>query len=378
MSLLDVLTGGENKRARNALNRAQSNFDNIATPTAADLTLPELQKYVQAGILTPAQAQAYLQEGNAFNDINLDPSSTEAQTDALSKLKSVSDAKGMTPQMQAQLTAALDRVATDTRGNNAAITENFSQRGIPASLMAEAAMREEAGTGARDANLAATEAAGQAEQNAINAMMNEGNLATTMHGQQYSEAAQKAQAENAMREWNAGAKNTTSEANAGRQERANEYNTGVGQDISNQNTGLANKRTEYNANVPQQVFNNAITKAGGQSTVAGNQAKQATDAGNQQMGLYGALIGGGATVLAADGGEVPGRAPVPGDSPQNDIVHARLSPGEAVIPRSVMNSPNAPDQAKRFVSHLLKNPVKPAHPDDVHTIMKVLEMRRAS
>lgn len=46
------------------------------------------------------------------------------------------------------------------------------------------------------------------------------------------------------------------------------------------------------------------------------------------------------------GGEVPGHARVPGDSPENDTVKARLSPGELVIPRSIAHSP---DKAKKFI-----------------------------
>ena len=41
----------------------------------------------------------------------------------------------------------------------------------------------------------------------------------------------------------------------------------------------------------------------------------------------------------ARGGEVPGRAKVPGDSLINDRILALLSPGEAVIPRSIMEDP---------------------------------------
>lgn len=37
------------------------------------------------------------------------------------------------------------------------------------------------------------------------------------------------------------------------------------------------------------------------------------------------------------GGEVPGKAPVPGDHPANDTVHAKLSPGEVVVPRTAMS-----------------------------------------
>lgn len=374
MGLLDVLTGGNNEDAKNALNKAQKNFEGIPVPTEAQLTLPELQQYVQAGILTPAQAQTFLQDGNAFNDIKLDPSTTENEQDVIGKLKSVSDAKGMTPAMRAQLTAALDQVATATHGTNSAISDKFSARGIPSSLMAEAGMREEAGNDARSANLTATQAAGTAEQNALNALSAEGNLASTMHGQQSTEAQNKAAAENAMREWNAGSKNTTSEANANRSQTANEYNAKIKQDTSNANTGQENQRTQYNAAIPETIFGNQITKAGGQAGVAGHQADQSTATGNQQMGLYGSLIGAGGEVLAAaDGAVVPGHAEVPGDSPRNDKVHAMLSPGEVVVPRSV--APH-PEMVKRFVQHLMKNPVPPAHPDDVHSVLEALNKRR--
>lgn len=38
-----------------------------------------------------------------------------------------------------------------------------------------------------------------------------------------------------------------------------------------------------------------------------------------------------------NGGPVPGKAPVPGNSPANDTVHAKLSPGEVVVPRTAMS-----------------------------------------
>lgn len=65
--------------------------------------------------------------------------------------------------------------------------------------------------------------------------------------------------------------------------------------------------------------------------------------------------GGGIMALAAllkSGGDVPGRASVKGDSYSNDTVPAMLSPGEAVIPRSVMNSGDAPEKAKEFIEQL--------------------------
>lgn len=53
------------------------------------------------------------------------------------------------------------------------------------------------------------------------------------------------------------------------------------------------------------------------------------------------------------GGFVPGQAKVAGDSPKNDVVDAKLSPGEIVIPRSVVNSKNPKEAAARFVEAVL-------------------------
>lgn len=51
-----------------------------------------------------------------------------------------------------------------------------------------------------------------------------------------------------------------------------------------------------------------------------------------------------------DGGKVPGDAPVKGNHPKNDIVDAKLSPGEIVIPRTHAKDP---DKAKAFVESIL-------------------------
>lgn len=65
------------------------------------------------------------------------------------------------------------------------------------------------------------------------------------------------------------------------------------------------------------------------------------------------LAAGGSPVFMSDG-TVPGQARVAGDSLQNDTVDAKLSPGEIVIPRSIAQSPNAPEEAASFVAHLIR------------------------
>jgi hypothetical protein len=101
------------------------------------------------------------------------------------------------------------------------------------------------------------------------------------------------------------------------------------------------------------------------------QTEAANAAGRNQVGsaIAGGVLSGGGAVLAQwannqkprdmakggevrdyrDGGEVPGRAAVKGDSPRNDTVPAVLSPGEVVLPRTVAQAPDAPDRAAGFV-----------------------------
>lgn len=53
-----------------------------------------------------------------------------------------------------------------------------------------------------------------------------------------------------------------------------------------------------------------------------------------------------------NGGSVPGKPKVQGDSPKNDTQPTMLSPGEVVLPRSVTQSPDAAKKAEEFMKHL--------------------------
>ena len=80
----------------------------------------------------------------------------------------------------------------------------------------------------------------------------------------------------------------------------------------------------------------------------------------------------GTAQLKANGGKVPGTAKVPGDSPQNDTVKTMLSPGEVVIPRSVMQSKDPAKEAAKFVADHLKKSGKSSEgsPEDFKAALK--------
>lgn len=384
MGLLDFFTGGKSGEASDALKRAEDYFANIQTPTQQELTLPELQKYVEAGLLTPAQAQSYLQGSNAYNDQNIDQAGTSAQRTALNQMAQVANAGAEgTPVEQAAIENAMQKMNTNVAGQRGAIEQQMAARGIPASLISAALQNQTVGQEAQQAHMDAVNAAGQNYQAALTAMSQGGALGGQLQGQQNSQANQVAAAQNAMQQFNAQNQQQNSQFNASNQQAANTANMANRQQVSNNNTGLANTRTQYNAALPQQVFNNNMSKAQGMAGAATNYGNLQNSQGQQNAGIWSGLINtatsfiprptgatpggmqanGGTTdpygqhntenfahggyvdhdhsvcmahggYCMAEGGPVPGDAEFPGDTTMNDTVQANLSPGEAVIPRS--------------------------------------------
>lgn len=94
-----------------------------------------------------------------------------------------------------------------------------------------------------------------------------------------------------------------------------------------------------------------LTNAGGPilASLASLHERLSQIEGNPQKKAYGGKMSIGEALKS--GGRVPGRAKVKGDSPKNDTVHAMLSPGEIVVPRSLVENP---ERAKKFIEGLKK------------------------
>lgn len=409
MGLLDTFTGGKSGSAEDALKRAEQYFGAVKTPTAQELTLPELQRYVQAGLISPSQAQAYLQERNAFEDQVIPQTGTEAQIKALNQLSAIADAgpEG-TPMQQAQMENSLQQMRTADQGQIGAIEQQMAARGVPRALLQAAMASQVSGQNSQQAHLDAVNAQAAAYQNALSAMAQGGALGGQLQGQQNQQANTVAQAANAMQQFNAQNQQSAAEANAQRQQQANIGNVANKQQVSNNNIGLANTRTQYNANLPQQVYDNQLKKAMGQAGAATNIGQLYQQQGQQNAGIFGGLINTGATVLGgmyggpagavagnqltkpndgtayaahggivgekdpmycADGAIIPGEAPVPGNSYANDTVPVMASPGEAFLSRETVA------QNPEVVSSLVSGDQGPDF-QDVVTLLKAMRALR--
>lgn len=407
MSLLDLITGDSNENAQGDLAAALAAIQGVPTPTAAQLSLSPLAQFESTGALTPAQMEAAQTDPSAFNNENISSVPIGTMQQVLAKENEIASSNGMTPQEQAAIAQAEESVNENTAGQRGAIAADFAGKGVPASLIAAALENGTVGQNAEQAYQNALQARAGAANEGLTALSNEGSLAGVMNQQEDTQANTVAAAQNALNEFNTANSQQARTANLANQQAANTYDTTNAQNIEEQNvTGEHQVQVQNQVIAPETAAQLALQKAEAAAGVGEAQAGQQTAVGQQEAGLFGGLLGAGATVgsgamqagatnnlataiAAADGGEippptvpatnflrggpVPGRAPVPGNSPKNDVVPARLSPGEFVVNRADMANP----KIREFLAHNTHTPAPPAaHPSDVASIMKALTMLR--
>lgn len=289
----------------------------------------------------------------------------ETQAAGTAALMNTAQGKGPNPALS-QLQAATDQ------NNRAAASQIASTRGINPATAARLGAQQAGQMNQQAANQAATLSA-QQQLSAQNALVNAGTQQQNLSQQ-------------AMANQNAAV------AGLAKGDQAAQYGmaAGVAKGLSNVFGGLfaeggmvgvpeiptpqvsASAGMSYlmSMGAPQasEIGNDPFTKAfsedkksGGSSGGAGGLSQMLGGAGGGLKGL-GALVGlpglahGGPVTtpeLTREKKVVPGKAVAKGDSYANDKVPAILSPGEIVLPRTVVNSPNAPEEAAKFVAALL-------------------------
>jgi hypothetical protein len=400
MGLFDNSAGTEDSQ------KAIAALEAVGVPNASQLTLPELQKYVSAGVLTPQQYQAISADPNSYQQITgaTDQSGTNAQKAALQQLGSIAQAGGSTPINQANLLNNVNQTNQAMQAARSGIMENAQERNVSGGGMDlnAALMNEQAN--AQTANSGAVNAAANNAQLGLNAIAQQGTVGSSLQGQANQMSQAQAQAAQQIGQYNSQLQSQANQYNTQNANSAQAANLANAQSLSGANTDLANQRTQYNAAVPQTVYQDQMQKASGVAGAYNNAAGIAQNAQNNQNATTGALLGtgaklgaaymtGGASAAApavakvatssdgynvAHGGEIPEQVQcyaeggevhdhklcmmagggVPGDdsqmdpgvdSTENDTVPANLSPHEIVLPRSVAQAPDAPEQAAQFV-----------------------------
>lgn len=402
----DLFGNGGEDTLKNVLSQAEG----INVPSAASMQI-QLQQLVSAGVLTPEQAQTVLQQGNALNGVSASNQGLSAEEQALASLGNEVNSGGSDAEEQAALNNSLNAVNASTKGANDAVLQNQAARGSLTGGETLAAQLSNNATGAATANTNALNARALAENNKMQALQSLGTLGGNVQGQVYGAQANTANAQNAINQFNSQQSNAMNQFNTANKNNAAAENLANAQQISNTNVGNENANRTRNSDLIQQNFNNQLAKQGTVNQAAGSLAGTQNANTSANAALTGGLIGAGATAFSPyagaalsgvnksatpqpkedtssyyamggpvkdfrSGGSVPGHASVPGDSPKNDTVPARLSPGEVVLPRSVVNSGD-PNSVHSFLSRVAspaQHPLtKPSvHPKDIASVMSAL------
>lgn len=247
----------------------------------------ELERYQTTGSFSPQIENVVHQQTSQMSNIKSDPRLAQAQMGALSKLQGIGNTG-----LDATDRAALGQIQQQGDVNNHAqqqsILQEMQQRGQGGGG-AELAAKLSAQQGA--ANQSATQSnnvAAQAQQRALAAIMQSGQLSGQMQQQQFGQQADVARAQDAIAQFNAQNAQAVNARNTATANQGQQYNLNNAQNIANQNVGVGNQQTMYNySQLPQQQFNNSMAKgtaqAGAYNTAAG-QSQQAAQNGAQTFG----------------------------------------------------------------------------------------------
>lgn len=300
-AVVDTITGKSNRKAANAAGKAVDLYKNIDLPSISEMTL-ELEELVQQGQLTPEQAEAILIERSSMEDVGTDPALKEAQLGALAELQEIVDGEGLNAQAKARLSQIETEEANQERGQREAILQDARQRGVSGSGIELASLLANQQGSATRQSQRDLDVAALAEQQALEAILNQGDLSSQIRGQEFDEQARIAEAKDAIAQFNAQNRQNVELANTDSRNRAQEINLAEKQRIADQNVAQKNAQQQYNKELNQQYFDNEMSRASGEANAYTNQANVYQKQSDANQAFVGGLIETGGKVAAAGAG----------------------------------------------------------------------------
>lgn len=257
----------------------QDKFGSLETPDINDMQI-QLENLVQQGALDPEMAATIMQGRSEMNGIQTDPNLDKNQMAALAGLEDIVSGGGMSAMDKANLAKIQSEENTAARGQREAILQNAQARGLGGSgleLMNQMQNQQSAATRASQRDL---DVAGMAQERALNALMQQGQLSGQMQNQQFNQQAQVAGANDAISRFNAQNQQNQMNQNVAARNDAAARNLGAKQSIADSNVGTRNQQQQYNKQLIQQQFDNEYKKRGGTASIANSNA-QAQGANSQ-------------------------------------------------------------------------------------------------
>lgn len=278
---------GQQDDSSSYLKRALEAAQNIPLPVLQEY-YPELyQKVVE---LQPELVDAVKLGPSATEGVTTDQGARQAQLAALKSMQEIADGGGMNLTDKANLAKIQNDINANLQGQEGAIQQNMAAKGMSGGMSELVARNMAAQNAANRQSQQGLDVAAQAQQRALQAMMNQGQMAGQMQNQDFNQQMQKAQAQDAIAKFNAQNLQDTRNTNTATRNNAQQWNAQNAQSIAGQNTGLKNEAQKYNNNLPQQNFNNQMTRLGLGNQALGQMAQNEQNRANSQNQFVGGLI----------------------------------------------------------------------------------------
>jgi hypothetical protein len=296
---------GSGPTGEDASTRALEQFQNLIIPTLGEQEISSLQnEYL--GDFTPEMMAAIGMDPSAMEGISLDPRLQAAQMEALDQISQMGET-GLLPGEKAALNQARRAAAGEAQAKSAQLLDEFTRRGMGGSG-AELASRLQAGQSSADRlGQESDRLAQMAQERALSAITQKGNLAGSIRGQEFGEQSDIAKAQDAINQFNTANRQQVQATNVGATNQAGMRNLSEKQRIAENNIALKNREQEYNKGLIQQKFQNEIQKAGGTAQqynqIAAAQQQDAANQGNMMGNIIDAGTRIGAAYMTAGGSE---------------------------------------------------------------------------
>lgn len=276
--------------------KALEQIQNIPLPQLKML-YPEL--YAQVSQMNPELLDAVTLGPSASEGITLNPKMKEAQMLALDKLMDISSNDGRDARFQADAASLQNDVNSNLKGNTDAITQNMAMRGVSGGMGEMVSKQLNAQQGANRQAQLELDLNAQAQQRALDALMNGNNIANQMSNTDYNQQKSKADAKDTINKFNVQNQQQVLSNNVGYKNNAQMQNVNNQQNIANQNTDLKNEAQNWNTNgLAQQNYSNQMGKAGAVVDQYGNIANRKDKKRDAAAAFGGNLISAGASAYA--------------------------------------------------------------------------------
>jgi hypothetical protein len=300
------LLGNEGDAGSEFLNKAYNEFGSVNQPLLSELQ-SRVEFLTQQGIITPEMAQSIMQDPSLMEKVTGSPEAQSAQMQALSQLQGISTQGGMTTGDKATLAEINAANAAKERGSREALAMNARERGVGGSGIDMVSQMINQQSAAGNENLQGLEVAKTAQQRALDAIAQSGQLGGQIEGQKFGEQSAKASAQDAINKFNAANRQNVEMTNVGSRNTAQAANLAEKQRVADTNIAIGNKKAADDAAARQTQFQNRMQIAAGKTGQLQNMATGARDTAGKNLQFQGQMIGTAGNVLANAGDDETGK-----------------------------------------------------------------------